>query len=806
MKAMNISKISIVLLGFISCFQATAQNTYSISGSVFDKQDDTTMVIGNVLLLYPSDSSLITGTVFNSTNFVLEGVTAEQALLRITALGYIDTTLTISNSSGNSTYKVGSVYLERAALSEFEVTASVLLFEQKGNNLIVNVDNSMLAGSESAEQILDKLPGVTASDGSVSVLGKGTAIIYKNGKRITAEQLAAIPVSMIDEIQVINNPPAKYDAQGRVVIDVVMKKKSLEGIYVKLNNSLTVGKATHNQAGATVSLGKNRLSLAANYNMKFGERWNLSEETRQLDRDSFALSSKLVTENTSTMKNYSSYGLELGYQLGNKTWVGAGYRGFSDALDLESNSQNMLALSNEPTETKFVASKTGPHKASSNALSIDFIQEIDTLRSEVYVGAQYSGHELDKKDITEEVIFENGFNVVQYDRQNLSKSNIDISSAQADLSKNRRNGATLELGVKYSEVRSESEVNFYSKGESSEEWAFSSLYSNNYEYEENTGAAYVQYYPTAIGKTTFSFGVRGENTEVQGYSVTLGRTTSDTSYFKVFPNLEVSRPLGKSIIGTLNYASRISRPGYRNLDPFIWYIDSLTSVQGSPGLLPETVHSLDATFQKKAVSVVASYGVTYSSSRMLVTEGTLGANNTVLRPINIDLMEYYSLAARVPFQKKGWSSYTTAQVSLDRVLESEYKLNLDQTTPQYYIYSYHRLTFLKHFSVDFTAEFGSSFNDGINKQDEFYQFHTGVAANLLDRKLFILLRWNDVLNSYKFGQSYQVGNISSEFDTYVANNFVKLYCSYSFGGRKKGQKRNKDITKEEAERVGTALD
>ncbi|WP_235830880.1 TonB-dependent receptor [Flavobacterium ustbae] len=101
---------------------------------------------------------------------------------------------------------------------------SLLKYGADGN-IDVNVNGTVLATSSSVNELLSRVPNVVVADGEISVLGKGEVIIYLNGVLINYDRFSAIPVSQIQKIEVISNPSARYDAEGKAVINIITKKK-----------------------------------------------------------------------------------------------------------------------------------------------------------------------------------------------------------------------------------------------------------------------------------------------------------------------------------------------------------------------------------------------------------------------------------------------------------------------------------------------------------------------------------------------------------------------------------------------------
>ena len=239
MKRICFKKIIALVLLLIPML-VSAQTINTLSGSVVDANNK--LVVGNVLALSVKDSSLIDGTSFFEEPFELAGLNEVELLLKLTSLQFNDTIIHVKYS-GSSTIDLGVLKVSEASvnLEEVEVVAQAPLFVNRADGTVeINVANTILATSTSVNEILSKAPSVVVSDDGVSVFGKGEAILYLNGTRITNERLSAISASQVKKIEVISNPSAKYDAEGRSVINIITVVNLDEGYNGVFNQFLTL--------------------------------------------------------------------------------------------------------------------------------------------------------------------------------------------------------------------------------------------------------------------------------------------------------------------------------------------------------------------------------------------------------------------------------------------------------------------------------------------------------------------------------------------------------------------------------------
>jgi len=203
------------------------------------------IAMGNVLVLSTLDSSMIKGVFFTNGQIKLENLPPESMLVRITALGYQDHWLSLSEANRQSSLiELAPIQLAAFALEGVEVIARQQILEQKGSDLIVHVAQTPLSETGSAMDLLQNIPKVLLTrNGQVTILGKGTAFIYLDGQRIASTQiLGALSSNDIKRIEVLEQPSAKYEASGNAVINIITKGKSLEGYKIGLVQRFGKGK------------------------------------------------------------------------------------------------------------------------------------------------------------------------------------------------------------------------------------------------------------------------------------------------------------------------------------------------------------------------------------------------------------------------------------------------------------------------------------------------------------------------------------------------------------------------------------
>lgn len=152
----------------------------TVTGKLIDENSQP-LPYANVVLLSLPDSTFVSGTISGEDgSFTLEA-TSENQIIQISSLGYKTVYKSISPAN------IGIVQLASDAqmLGEVVVKAYLPVIRVKGDAMVTNVENSVLSKAGSANDVLTKIPGITKKQDAFEVFGKGTPLIYINGRKDT---------------------------------------------------------------------------------------------------------------------------------------------------------------------------------------------------------------------------------------------------------------------------------------------------------------------------------------------------------------------------------------------------------------------------------------------------------------------------------------------------------------------------------------------------------------------------------------------------------------------------------------------
>lgn len=238
------------------------------------------------------------------------------------------------------------------------------------------------------------------------------------------------------------------------------------------------------------------------------------------------------------------------------------------------------------------------------------------------------------------------------------------------------------------------------------------------------------------------------------------------------------------------------------MDPFINYIDSLSSFRGNPYLLPSYTHSIEASLiYMKEASLTFSYSRTNGAMNLVVDKYDDGTDAFIATTKNLDYSETYSAGITIPYELSWWTTYNYFGYMENNFVYKSNGTIIQNKKPMFYMYLYDEFRIKKWFSAEITFEYTSAGVDGIFTFEPFYNLSANIKKSFFNDKLTCRLIANDILSTaYNRGnsnvQGFNVNYISRENTHY----FV-LALNYRFGKLKANDYKEKTVNQEEYDRI-----
>lgn len=803
---------------------AFAQTAAKVTGAVKDEQGKG-LQSATVSLLRVKDSSLAKLAVSDQEGqYELINIKPGKYFVSIALVGYAKT-VSAAFDLGATDMAVPGFTLRQAAreMNEVVVQSKKPFIETKIDKTVVNVEASPSSAGATAMEILEKSPGVSvSSDGNISLRGKAGVIVMLDGKPTymsssdLANLLKNMPASSLDQVEIMTNPSARYDASGNSgIINIKTKKGKNNGF----NGSVTLGASTgifqpqdamyltpKSQNSFNFNYRNNKINFFGNYNPNyFRGRGQLAidrnfyNSTGALDGSSSLLTNFKFGNFNQTLK------LGLDYQPDKKNVFGIVVSGFAfeghptPVTSTTLRDKNGAILSNlvSLTENKshfknFTGNLNWKHTFDSTGkeltADLDYVAYNNTsdvlLTTNVYSG---SGAPVGNS------IYLNGH----------IPSLINIWSFKADYTQPLKNGR-FEAGVKSSLVNNNNQVD-YTRQLSDKSWARDSR-SNHFIYDENINAAYVNV-NKQFNKWSVQTGLRLENTIAKGRQV-LNDSSFKRNFTNLFPSVFVSYAADKNNQITVSYSRRITRPNYQDLNPFTFFLDSLTYRVGNPYLLPQFTNNVELSYALKSKFIFTlNYNNTNDVISQIIKQNTVSkitynTSENIAQFTNIGL----SITAPVTFTP-WWNANFFTNIYNNHYVGVYNNAPIDLSYTSFMVNMTHSFTFNK--AKGFTGEVNGFYRhktvEQLTELEPVYQVGFALQKNIMQGKGTLRLNVRDPFAWQKFVATVKYSDIdlhqTSKFDTRQ----VTATFTYRFGKNTPGSqpRRRTSGSQDEQNRVGS---
>ena len=566
---------------------AVGVKAQTISGLLIDEQHKP-LPYANVIL-QTVDSVYLAGTMTGLDGKFELALHENAKLINFSYVGYTTVVQEISKN------ELGTIQLfpDAQLLGEVVVKAYLPKTQAKGDAMVTTVSGTVLEKAGTAENLLDKIPNVTAQDGAVTVFGRGTPEIYINGRKIRNQQeLDQLSSDNIKSVEVVSNPGARYDASVKAVIRIFTKKAEGEGFG--FNNRALIrhrdeyGWSAYDQLN--LNYRKNGFDLSAM--LLAGDYRNGNDQTFVIDThlDKQWRQNLDLTDQKSESKNIETT-LTLNYQFDENHSIGAryNYERVPEYLWIANQFAQTYCeeLLYEDLHSVITMDEPETHHRSNfyyngrvKKWSIDF--NADGLWSET------KNTQVAQEDVME------GVNEEDRSVTTIDTKRNELYAAKLVLSHPLAKG-NLSFGAEYSHNKRNTT---YLNPEGI-------IADDNAMIKEGATSAFVEY-AKAFNKLQMQAGLRYEHVGFDYYDAGKFVDEQSKDYSNLFPSITFSFPI-KDVQVQLGYASDINRPSYHQLRSSTFYVNRYMYDKGNPFLMPSITHNVTLAGSYKWMNMYVGY-------------------------------------------------------------------------------------------------------------------------------------------------------------------------------------------------------
>lgn len=700
-------------------------------------------------------------------------------------------------------------------LKEVFVKTKKPLIEQKIDRTVVNVDAMMTAAGSNALEVLAKSPGVIVnSNDDISLNGKNNVLVLIDDKAtyMSAQSLAAylrsLPAGMLDKLELISNPPAKYEANGNAIINIVLKKKLAAGF----NGAISLGYSQGVYARSNNAMNINYRVVRFNVFGNAGYSLDHNFSDQSFRRDFFkndGSPDKQILQNSFSRYRVNGWNGRAGldYFASARTTMGiilmASIRPRTDLLSYTTNQYRYNSVMHPDSAGRGFTS--GTYGAQNYGVNLNLQHKFDSSGKVLTANIDILAYlNTGTQPSAADVFLPNGILTTHEQRMFTLPSDVHIYAGKLDYTLPLPGMTQFDAGIKSSYAITENQSNWFNLRGDTLLPDYSK--SNHFRYAENINAAYVSV-RREWKRWTMQAGLRLENTVAEGRQFS-NPATPDSAfsrhYTSLFPSLFLLFKLdsiGKNTV-TLSYSRRIRRPSYQQLNPFLFFQDPYTYNSGNPGLVPSYAQFAELRYSYKGYfGITLSYG---GGNRGINPVTQANGDVFVTRPLNyIDarLMGVIPYCAFRPV--KWWTLNLSAVLLWQHIKGSAGDVSIDQRISTHEIETSNQLQLSKAWSAELNGFFPGRQAYGQTSNSAIYSISAGLQKKILHEAGMIRFNVNNIFNSMELrSQTLGIGRVNA-FNTRVADDRrIGISFIYTFGKAANARRRN-DAGSAEEEKART---
>jgi hypothetical protein len=795
----------IVVVGFV--FRIQAQNGVGkIVGSIIDLQNKP--LSGAAIVVYPVADTGSRQTRISGKNgtFAFDQLPYNTYVMTITSTGfklYIDSHLTLNDTHRLIALPVIILSAVGQTLKEVAITAKRPLIEQRTDRTIVNIDAMITAAGSNALEALSKSPGVIVdANDNISLNGKSNVLVliddrptYMSGQDLAA-YLRSLPAGTLDKLELISNPPARYDASGGAIINIVLKKNRLSCFNGSLNVGYNQGVYARSNDALNINYRTSKFNIFSN--VSYSHDQNFSGET--FNRYFYNNNGSLIS--AAMQSSYYSYRSDgwngrmgMDYFLSNKTTLGFIFTGNvrpkTDLLTYTNNQYN----GNMQLDSSGRGYTGGKYQWRNAGINLNMQHKFNNSGTQLTADLDYVHFYSDADQYSPVYTYGSGGSLLNSEQRTfLLPASVNIYSGKVDFAQPFTGKGEFDAGIKSSYVSNDNQLDWFNRESNNLVPDYSN--SNHFRYAENINSAYVNLRKT-WNRWGMQAGLRVENTNSQGHQFSnpvIPDSAFTKNYTHLFPSLYVSYKLdtGGNNTLVLSYSERIRRPNYQQLNPFLFYHDQYSYTSGNPNLVAYFNRYFEIKYSyKQFIGITTGYWFGNNEIQSL-TQATGDA--FITRPDNFINNRTYSFIPYFSLEPTRWWTFRVNAVLLyimnngssgDVVVKQKANVHEIETSNEFQLG--------KTWSAELDGFFPGKQTFGQSQSDKAgYNISGGIRKTILQGQGTINLNFNDIFHTFykSYNQTIDINQVSAFSTRETDARRIGFAFIYRFGKAANARKRN----------------
>lgn len=737
------------------------------------------------------DSSQVKGNISDSSGFyIFEKINPGNYFIKFSAVGFksFSTPIYTVDSLSQLTIPAQILKAEGLNLNEVSITVYKPAIEFKKGIVTMNVENDILSKGNTVLELLKRIPGVMVdAQNNISINGVSGALfmIDERLQQMPVQQvidmLSGMSADAVSKIELIKNPPARYDAAGTGgLINIVTKRAKVKGYSGTVAFGASYGQRLRFGPNVGFNYKSKKLSIFSNFNYGHYDGINHQKLERTITTNGSTETINSYGTNESWQSVFSGSG-GIEYDVTKNMLIGVYINGNKNDDHYLTSYQTGIGNSSYFNYGSTTSSVKEKNKSTAPNYNVSLLQKLDSTGGQIKLSLGYANYfEKNEKTMDYQFFDNNDVEVAPPSKYTSFADRVfNVYTGKIDLNKTFKNKVSLEAGVKANFEDDYDDTKWDLSNLSTGFFVGDTTFHNKYQYNERILAAYTTL-ARSWDKIGFSIGLRAEETDLNIDFRSAGYHYK-RNYINLFPSGSLDFNLNKKNTITTAYSYRIRRPHYGMLNPVRQFNDQLNYGVGNSEIRPQYAHHMNVDYNYNQF-ITLSLG--YDKTKDFTFYYSYTPDNS---RVNIDTLSnlpkmddaYLSISAQ---KRIKWYSFQAYGVTMYQAFFGE--LNGEDVTSQtrsYYFNLNQEFYLPKNFKIAVWAGRGSEFQHGPQTYHARSAVHLSIDKGFLNNKLNITLALHDVFYKDYFSYTTRYSDQSAYWYDRMDTRRVRVRISYRFG-------------------------
>ncbi|SJZ39225.1 outer membrane beta-barrel family protein [Sediminibacterium ginsengisoli] len=797
---MNLSSFLTAACLLTFSFAASSQTTFPPLGGTILNADGRSVESASVHLLKQKDSSVIKIALSDKQGrFQLEQIAPGKYLLSVSYTGHKQLLLPVQLTTDTAGRHVGILHLQTAVaeLSGVTVTSKKPLIEFKAGRTIVNIESAITNVGATALEILEKSPGVSVDkSGVISLKGRQNVLIlvddkpsYLSGEGLIA-LLNSLPASQLEQLEIMTNPPAKYDATGSTgIINIKTKKTKTKGLNGNLAVAYGQGRYYKSNNSFNLNYRNNRFNVFLSYALTANRNFTDLYAYRTYQQPVLSYFEQFSYLGSKLFSNTGRGGVD--YFLSDKTSMGISFTGLNSSRDGDGRSPGQWMNAAGVKDSSILSTNSTTSDWKNHGGNI-YLRHAFSKQQDISVDLDYLAYRTEGEQFFNNTL--TGTTTTTEISKGVLPADLVIFSGKADYTQQLSKGR-LQAGWKSALVNTDNiaAYSYYNNGL----WEPDAAKTNHFVYKERIHALYLsasQHY----GKWELDAGLRFEYTDYDAEQK--GNTTRKDSAFSrqygnLFPTAQLTYKVNETHSFSFSAGKRIDRPAFQKLNPFVYQINKYTYQKGNPFFRPQYTWNFEVSHQyKQLLTTTASYGITTDYFSQVFLNDTSGI--IVYTEGNLGSMKNLGLSVSTQLAPAAWWSLSFQASINHRIIEGTVYNRLKASLTQANLNLGNQFRLGKGWAAELSGFFNTSQQELQEITEPTGQAGIGISKQVLKNKGSLKLNVRDLFYTQAMNGNTTFQQATEYFRLKRDTRVVNIAFSYRFGKTFKDTRKNSGISEE----------